>query len=654
MAHKKRSRICMMISIILILISILATSLIQTNFGKVEVTKINIATPEGQNVAALLYTPKDASAENKLPLIICCHGSYNSKEMQAQNYVELSRRGFVVCSIDSYCHGLSRVENGDNGTIDNTERYTCMVHTLEYLTSVLDYIDTDKIGLTGHSMGGFHCNDTVTYYLSREALTGEPNPISAVLNMGCETYHTYWGLYPDAERLDMDEMVKGNTDSAKTAAEAGEPVPIDIDYGIVAGKYDEWFFTDDNGNPHNFLSQERAKLFIEQVDVKVDGDVENGKYYYGKAGGEDHFRVIYQPKQIHPLNAFSHAGAHAAVEFFYNAFGTPAGHEKISPDNQVWFVKEMFNLLGYIGIFLFIVPCADLLLATPYFGTLKATQELPANASPRSKKEKIVFAAGYIVCAALPAILVMPVMFWWIGQGTKETWVSDIPHVWNHFFGQPNTNELSVWTGVTGILIALVMFLCYRVCGQKNGQTAQGLGLVIKPADIFKTVLLALSVITGIYMITFFADWAFNTDFRFWMLAVKAFNAQTLVYALIYMLPFVLFYIVNSAVVNGFNRIDCMKDWQSVALTCVGNVIGIFIMIIVEYGTIISKGVFIWNPMRIFNLFPLVVLIPVATILSRKLFRRTGNIYLGGILIGIFYTVMIVANTMFRGSLFLG
>ena len=198
------------------------------------------------------------------------------------------------------------------------------------------------------------------------------------------------------------------------------------------------------------------------------------------------------------------------------------------------------------------------------------------------------------------------------------------------------------------------MFLCYRVCGQKNGQTAQGLGLVIKPADIFKTVLLALSVITGIYMITFFADWAFNTDFRFWMLAIKAFNAQTLVYALIYMLPFILFYIVNSAVVNGFNRIDCMKDWQSVALTCVGNVIGIFIMIVVEYGTIISKGAFIWNPMRIFNLFPLVVLIPVATILSRKLFRRTGNIYLGGILIGIFYTVMIVANTMFRGSLFLG
>ena len=120
------------------------------------------------------------------------------------------------------------------------------------------------------------------------------------------------------------------------------------------------------------------------------------------------------------------------------------------------------------------------------------------------------------------------------------------------------------------------------------------------------------------------------------------------------MLPFILFYLVNSAVVNGFNRIDSLKDWQSVALTCVGNVLGILVMILVEYGTLIFQGAFVWNPMRIFNLFPLVVLIPAATIVSRKLFRKTGSIYLGGILIGILYTVMTVANTMFRGSLFLG
>lgn len=653
----KSYKFWMSIALVLILISMIATSLIQSDFGNVRVSKIRIAAPEGQYVSAILYTPKDASADNKLPLVLVCHGSYNSKEMQAQNYVELSRQGFVVCTIDSYCHGLSSVENGDNGTVDSTDRYTCMIHTLEYLMATLDYIDMDKIGLEGHSMGGFHCNDTVTYYLTREYLGLGENPISAVLNMGCEPYHTYWGLYPSLERLDADSLVKGGVhEGIETDDSELEAIPVDINYGLVAAYNDEWFWTNNEGNPHYYLSEDRAKLFVNQVGnmVAETEDVENGKYYYGEVNGEECFRVIYVPHQIHPLNSFSYAGAYDCVEFFYNAFGTPNGHEYIAPSNQVWFIKEIFNLMGLIGIFLFIVPCACMLMKTPYFSELEYAHELPANPGPKDKKGKFVFSFAYILCAVIPPVLVMPVMFWWIGQGTSETYVSDIPHVWNHFFGQPNTNELAVWTGIVGLLIALVMFAAYRIYGKKNGQTAKSLGLIIPKKQIFKTFLLAVSVISFVYIITFFADWAFTTDFRFWMISVKVFNAENLVYTLIYVLPFLLFYLINSAVVNGFNRIDSLKEWQSVALTCFGNVIGILLMIIIEYGVLDIKGSFVWNPMRIYNLFPLVVLIPVATILSRKLFKKTGNIYLGGILIGIFYTVMICANTMTRGSLFLG
>lgn len=644
------------ISLVCIIVSMLATSLIQTDFGSVAVQKINIATPEGQYVNALLFTPKEASADNKLPLVIACHGSYNSKEMQAQNYVELSRRGFVVCSIDSYCHGLSSVENGDNGSVDNTDRYTCMVHTLEYLMATLDYIDLDRIGLTGHSMGGFHCNATVTHYLTREALGLGKNPIAAVLNMGCETYHTYWGLYADTAEMDLDAMVSGDasTVTKSDVASGDAPIPIDIDYGMVAGKYDEWFFTDENGSPHHFLDQDRAKWFIEQVGVSPEGSVEDGKYYYGEVNGEEHFRVIYQPEQTHPLNAFSYDGTYACVEFFYKAFGVPASREYIAPSNQVWFVKELFNLLGYIGLFLFIVPFTGLLMKIPFFSELQIANVPARNPGPKDKRGKLIFGASYAINAVIPPLLVMPVMFWWVGQGTEDVWVSDIPHVWNRVFGQPNTNELAAWTGIVAICIAAVLFAGYKLYGKAAGQNGQNLGLTISGRQLWKTLLLALGVIAGIYIIVFFADWAFTTDFRFWMLAAKVFYSQTLVYALIYALPFVVFYLVNSAVVNGFNRIDSLKDWQSVLLTCVGNVIGILFMIVVEYGTLIAKGAFVWNPMRIFNLFPLVVLIPAATVVSRKLYKLTGNIYLGGLLMGIFYTMMTVANTMFRGSLFLG
>ena len=656
MKTKKSYKVWLSISLVLIVISMIFSSAIASDWGKVRVTKINIAAPEGQFVNAVLYTPKDAAEDHKLPLIICCHGSYNSKEMQAQNYVELSRRGFVVCTIDSYCHGLSSVENGDNGTIDSTDRYTCMIHTLEYLMATLDYIDKDKIGLQGHSMGGFHCNDTVTYYLNREYFGIQENPISAVLNMGCEPYHTYWGLYPSLERLDADSLVQGGVHDDNTVEGEAEAIPVDIDYGLVAAYNDEWFWTNDEGNPHYYLDESRAKLFINQVGDMVgeNESVENGKYYRGNVNGRDTFRVIYVPHQIHPLNSFSRAGAVACVEFFYNAFGTPSGHTYLDPSNQVWFVKELFNLLGLIGIFMFIVPFATLLMKTPFFSELENSEALPANPAPSTKKGKWIFRCGWAICALIPPLLVMPVMFWWIGQGTKDTYISDIPHVWNHFFGQTNTNELAVWTGLIGLLIAVVMFICYRINGKPSGQTPEGLGLRISGRKLWKTILLALSVITGIYVITFFADWAFTTDFRFWMIAVKVFTAENIVFTLIYMIPFIVFYLVNSAVVNGFNRLDNMKEWQSVLLSCVGNVIGILVMIIIEYATLDLKGSFVWNPMRIYNLFPLVVLIPAATIISRRLYKKTGNIYLAGILFGVLYTVMICANTMTRGSLFLG
>ena len=53
--------------------------------------------------------------------------------------------------------------------------------------------------------------------------------------------------------------------------------------------------------------------------------------------------------------------------------------------------------------------------------------------------------------------------------------------------------------------------------------------------------------------------------------------------------------------------------------------------------------------MRVVNLFPLVVLIPAATIIGRKFYDKTGNIYLGGMVMGIFYTIVTVANTRTDG-----
>jgi hypothetical protein len=62
------------------------------------------------------------------------------------------------------------------------------------------------------------------------------------------------------------------------------------------------------------------------------------------------FRVIYEVKEIHPLNHFSTESTGYVVDFFYNVFGTPDGAKFYKSTNQVWVLKEIMATLGWDGI----------------------------------------------------------------------------------------------------------------------------------------------------------------------------------------------------------------------------------------------------------------------------------------------------------------
>ena len=92
--------------LVLIISSYLA-SLVQTSFGKVDVSLMSLKTSNGQNLVYDLYKPKIASEDNQLPLIIVVPGFQRSKEALSNIAIELSRRGFVVALIDPYAQGMS-------------------------------------------------------------------------------------------------------------------------------------------------------------------------------------------------------------------------------------------------------------------------------------------------------------------------------------------------------------------------------------------------------------------------------------------------------------------------------------------------------------------------------------------------------------------
>ena len=128
---QKLTVILLCISILLMLLSSIGASLIQTDFGKVEVTEFKIPTNNGRWISGTLFKPKYASAESPVPLVVSCHGYLNNSKMQDINAIELSRRGVAVITYDAYFHGKSSSSNADIMTSTMTDGIG-MVSVVDY------------------------------------------------------------------------------------------------------------------------------------------------------------------------------------------------------------------------------------------------------------------------------------------------------------------------------------------------------------------------------------------------------------------------------------------------------------------------------------------------------------------------------------------
>lgn len=378
---------------------------------------------------------------------------------------------------------------------------------------------------------------------------------------------------------------------------------------------------------------------MRQADPEAQGPVENGKYYYGEINGKEVSRVYYQNPEIHPQNVFSTQTAADVVEFFYNTLGVPEGHEYIAPTNQIWLIKQLFNLLGLVGAVLFLFPFACWIMdSVPYFSSLRTTETLPEAPALDSTKKKLVFWGGYLINLIIPAALAMPVMHYLVGKQ------SFAPATVTKWFGEGSTNEIAAWALISGVCILGVFLLSYFLFSRKYGMNTDGWGYKISWSNLWKSLLLAFISFLTVYAIVFVADFFFTTDFRFWLIAMRTFNANKFMYWLAYVPAFVVFYLVNSIMVNGGNRVKGMPDWVVTLISCIANVFGIIILLVIQYAVYAKTGTFVFNAMRTHNLFPFLVLVPAATIVTRHYFKETGSIYLGSFTIGMIYTMMQVTQ----------
>lgn len=695
-SRNKKWVIFLAVCLIVIFLSSMIASGIQSDGWKVEVTDLRDATNAGtitvtsydeetdQNVttekkvagkvvSGILFKPNTATAENPAPAVVFTHGYLNNREMQLQNAIELARRGFVVLAVDREGHG--NYEYGENTTSGALMATSGLYDSAKYLYN-LDYVDKDKIGISGHSMGGF----TTSVVLGADnAEKGGLGIISA-------------GLI---------QSYASNPDAAS-----------DVSVGFLKSVDDEFFYTtNENGGTisREWLSTETAKGYVGIAGS--EGDVVNGGIYVNGvltevAGGEaapGAFRAIYEVPGIHPQVHYSVDGAEAVINFFYTAFGTPEGRDYIEESNQTWWVKEMFSFIGMIALFVCIFPLVSLLLTTPFFRSLAAKKkeaavapapaaeaatysEVEAQVTCDSAETKVPASPAPVAAAVLPAIDepkplkgIWKNLTYWLGAVAIMLFsgfiIKDICTEYGDYvfpntqlYPQDTTNWVAIWAVVVALFsLAVICFIWlantvfYRIRYKENA--AQYIENPFAAAKInggfvsvLKSFLLAAVVVFFLYLVTFINWSAWVVDFRIWTLAVKVFNVGDMLPTMVrYAVFFGIFFTV-SALFNETYRVKNIPDWATTLINVFFNVFGVILVVAIQYGEFGATGV-MWQPemnLGYIVIIPMIGVLAVATVISRRMAAKTGNMWLGAFINTMLFTIITCANTAASFSYVMG
>jgi pimeloyl-ACP methyl ester carboxylesterase len=607
-------------ALIICFISGLGASLVKSGGGSITVKKLHWETPSGHMQNAQLFVPKTATKETPAPAIVVAHGWGNNLEVQTPNYVELSRRGYVVLAIDLYGHGDSDNLPIDSWFEDDTNANG--VYDGVKMLAALPYVDAAQIGVEGHSNGAYLCNLAVV--LDNQA---DSQLISSVLlecNDAVYTGKIYYAQYFDGSDTNYTNLY-GNRS-----------------IGIVAAKYDEAFhrilYPDGTLTaPRDFIHSALAQSFL-HFGANPSGleKRDNDTFYLQNIDGKEAVRIIYTPTVIHMWAFFSKQVTGDFIGFFQKAMPAPAAK---APGNQVWQWKAFFEGIGVIGLFIFFVNCILALLKTKFFGVLRAKGPvLPAAAD---RKGKAWMWWGLTLNALFSAIS-FPVI-WAIGNLNQVT-----------FFNQWHPWVLGLWSLITGLFSLLILFLNYRKYAKARGLNLREQGVFLSGDMAGKSVLLGVLTAVCTFALVFAGNYFFTTDYCLWALfAFRAFDANKFPVILKFAPFFVFFYVINSIAMNIFNYIKIgKKEWVNILIMCVFNILGIVILLAAFYVPFLITGLLPTDRLSwgvgtlIMWVCPIVAVLPVGTVINRVVYKKTRNPYIAGIAFSLIITTMLCNNTL--------
>jgi pimeloyl-ACP methyl ester carboxylesterase len=575
------------IALVIITLAAGMARLIETDFGKVEVSTIFISDEAGNTIAAKLYRPLTATAESKLPAVINIHGYQNDKLVDDSMAIELSRRGFVVVSPDILGHGDSKPGFDIGGLL--TGKNTGGMQAIYLYVKGLPYVDAANIGVMGHSLGAILTN-----------ILGMINPEINALNPQC--------------------------------GQAGAPGMRNL--LLTQARYDEFSIFREGLFTVDDLPTNPVRMEAFGMTTPVEWDTMYGSFADGTA------RKVALVNMEHHFLPLTHKAVYEAVSWMEGALKGGVG--TLDANKQIFWWKNIFGLITLLGALFLLIPLTNVLLATKFFAPV--AQPMPTR-YVASKGNWWLFATINFLIGGIT----YPIFTQWSALSDKYEaifpWLK--LQVGNGVFAWLLVN--AVICGILFWIWYKGAKKKQNVTLYDMGATFDEKKSILDWKIIGKTALMGGILFLALYLLEGFFQVMLGQEFRFvWPYMRQFANAERVGLFFLYMIPALLFWLINGGLFL-FGQIrqkeaatPAKTQWLWWIKVCYAFLTGLLLVWLIQY---IPWYLFNAGPgfellgMPQFSaLWPLMlqVYIPEFLILLWLhvwFYRRTGKIYLGAIVV---------------------
>jgi uncharacterized protein len=583
--HRSRAGIFLIACLLILLAAVVLAWLVQRDFGRLEVTNVRFENDNGLAIRAKLLRPVAATADRRLPGAVYIHGYQNNRETSDPYCIEMARRGIVMLCIDALGRGNSD-QPGDPGAADFDPTYGARA-SLRYLKA-LPFVEADRVGLMGHSLGA---------EMAYDVALSDPT-VQALVISG-------FAYRQDATPENPKNML------------------------MMIGKYDEYRqrMTGVNDIEAQWMSspQTQAAFGFENPQIGVT----YGDWNEGTA------RRVVVPRAIHIQVSHSSAPVAEAATWLQQAL-TPPEELWIDAGRQIWHVKEWATLVAMIAGFASLMPLGLLLLRTRLFRALQGPVAGEYACEGRACLQ-------YALVNGLLMWLYLPLIFVLFGLHVYVVPIDGL-------FPMMLVNGVVWWFVVINLIGFFLFRRWFKRRQRETGLTLADLGISFRPdrfaldwSQLGRTALLAAVLFAFACLVEHLLEAVFLVDYRFIFPFASDLTPYRFLMFLLYF-PFLLLgFLFMALFLHGQFRHRPKKTWlRTWAGWSLANVLALImpliLFLLIQYVPLLTAGMipFVGPGGMLANftmgLFHIIGVLILVIPLSTWFYQLTGKIYLGAFL----------------------